>query len=127
MEAVIYLDTHVPLWLAGAPQELSPTAVEAINGAQLLLLSPMAELEIEYLYEVGRIQQPASVVIAHLRASLNLRVCDLAFGAVATAACQMKWTRDPFDRLITAQAAAANKSLLTRDKIIRANYPDTIW
>jgi PIN domain nuclease of toxin-antitoxin system len=125
--AVIYLDTNVVLWLAAAPDELSDTAVETLDSADALLLSPMVELEIEYLYEVGRIQQPAQAVLEHLRGSLNLRSCERSFGAVVAAARPMKWTPDPFDRLITAQAALGEDTLLTRDKIIRANYPHARW
>ena len=82
MEAVIYLDTHVPLWLLGAPNELSPAAIRAVNETELLLISPMVELEIEYLYEVGQIREPASVVLERLRAALNVRVCDAPFPAM---------------------------------------------
>ena len=124
---MIYLDTNVVLWLAGAPDQLSPTAVETLNSAESLLLSPMVELEIEYLYEVGRIQQPAQAVLDHLRGSLNLLTCERSFGSVVAAARAMRWTRDPFDRLITAQAAIAEDPLLTRDKIIRANYAHACW
>jgi PIN domain nuclease of toxin-antitoxin system len=124
---LIYLDTNVVLWLAGAPDQLSEHAVQTINSAETLLVSPMVELEVEYLYEVGRIQQPSSAVLGHIRGALNLRTCDRNFGAVARLACAMKWTRDPFDRLITAQAALADDTLLTRDKIIRANYASASW
>lgn len=127
MEAMIYLDTNVVLWLAGAPEQLSEAAVAQIDGAEHLLLSPMVELEIEYLYEVGRIQRPASEVIQHLRRFLSLRACDRSFASVITKARELKWTRDPFDRIITAQAAVADDPLLTRDKIIRANYPHAVW
>ena len=127
MEAVIYIDTNVVVWLVGAPEQLSDTARESIDSAELVLVSPMVELEVEYLWEVGRISQPAQVVLDHLRGVLNLRMCDRSFGAVVTAAKQIHWTRDAFDRLITAQAAISNDVLLTRDKIIRANYQQARW
>lgn len=127
MAAVTYLDTNVVLWLAGAPEQLSEGAVRAVNESALLLISPMVEMEIEYLYEVGRIQQPSSVVLEHLRSGINLRHCDRAFAAVVAAARAIKWTRDPFDRLITAQAMIGDDVLLTRDKIIRANYAHAAW
>jgi PIN domain nuclease of toxin-antitoxin system len=38
----------------------------------------------------------------------------------------MKWTRDPFDRIIAAQAAVDATPLLTRDRIILSNYPHAI-
>lgn len=37
------------------------------------------------------------------------------------------WTRDPFDRIITAQAAVSGAVLLTRDERIRANYRQAVW
>lgn len=127
MEALIYLDTNVVLWLAGAPEELSETATVRIDEAERLLVSPMVALEIEYLYEIGRIHEPASSVLEHLGRYLNLEVCDRAFAKVAEKARGLKWTRDPFDRLITAQAALAEDPLLTRDKLIRANYARAVW
>jgi PIN domain nuclease of toxin-antitoxin system len=39
----------------------------------------------------------------------------------------MKWTRDPFDRLITAQAALGESTLLTKDDTIRTNYANAVW
>ncbi|MBW2735808.1 MAG: PIN domain-containing protein [Deltaproteobacteria bacterium] len=124
---MIYLDTNVVLWLAGSHGQLSDHVRETINNAQHLLLSPMVELEIEYLYEVGRIQAGAPHVLSHLRSALDLRLCDHAFSAVVAAAREIKWTRDPFDRLITAQASVGEDTLLTRDKIIRANYAHAEW
>jgi PIN domain nuclease of toxin-antitoxin system len=127
MEALTYLDTNVVVWLAGALEQLSDTARAAIDGAERLLVSPMVELEVEYLYETGRIQRPAVEVLEHLRGALNLRRCERDFSAVVAKARELKWTRDPFDRLITAQAALGSDRLLTRDKIIRANYPRAFW
>ena len=39
----------------------------------------------------------------------------------------MKWTRDPFDRLITAQAAVDDSPLLTKDDTIHTYYPKAVW
>ena len=39
----------------------------------------------------------------------------------------MKWTRDPFDRLITAQAALDDSPLLTKDDTIHTYYPEAVW
>jgi len=124
---LIYLDTNVVLWLAGAPEQLSETAARIIDRTELLLYSPMVELEIEYLHEIGRVKRRASEVLEHLRASLELRQCDLGFGAVVRQARDVKWTRDPFDRLITAQAMVADRPLLTRDQTIRQHYPRAMW
>ncbi|MEI9811179.1 MAG: hypothetical protein WDO18_00250 [Acidobacteriota bacterium] len=37
-----------------------------------------------------------------------------------------RWTRDPFDRMIVAQARLAKAHLITRDTIIQTHYPKAI-
>ncbi len=40
----------------------------------------------------------------------------------------LEWTRDPFDRLIAAQAIAAGCPLATGDRALRDALPDhTVW
>lgn len=39
----------------------------------------------------------------------------------------MSWTRDPFARIITAQAAIENYTLITIDKIIRKHYKHVVF
>jgi PIN domain nuclease of toxin-antitoxin system len=46
---------------------------------------------------------------------------------VVARARELRWTRDPFDRLITAQAAIGEDVLLTADESIRARYPHAEW
>ena len=127
MEALTYLDTHVAAWLyAGCADLLSPRAVQAIE-ADDLLLSPMAVLELQYLHETKRLAVDAATVIRALRAQIGVTVCDLAFSAVAGAAVAYRWTRDPFDRLIVGQAAAADRPLVTKDRRIRRHYRRAVW
>jgi PIN domain nuclease of toxin-antitoxin system len=37
------------------------------------------------------------------------------------------WTRDPFDRLIVANAKAAAAPLVTKDEMVRGNYSRALW
>ncbi len=51
MAAVIYLDTHVVVWLfSGRTELLSSRAVNAIENHDLLI-SPIVSLELQYLYK----------------------------------------------------------------------------
>jgi PIN domain nuclease of toxin-antitoxin system len=43
------------------------------------------------------------------------------------AATKLDWTRDPFDRMISAQAIVAGAPLLTADRTILANLPLATW
>lgn len=124
-----YLDTHVVVWLyaLGAEAPLSEAARAAVSGATDLRISPMVRLELQFLWEVGRTGVAAAPVLDELGAVLGLRVCDAPFPAVAKAAERVEWTRDPFDRLIVAQAELQGAPLVTKDQLIRDHYPEAIW
>jgi PIN domain nuclease of toxin-antitoxin system len=126
--SIAYLDTHVVVWLAaGKVRRISSKARVQIEKSELLL-SPMAMLELEYLYELKRIRLPARDIFQKVMHEIGLRLCDLPFPSIATAALDEKWTRDPFDRLIVANAKANGFApLLSADEEIRKRYPRTVW
>ena len=128
MASLIYLDTHVAVWLYALGREsLSSTAAEMIEEADDLRISPMARLELHYLYEIGRVTEPAAVVFDALHAALGLELCGASFGAVIREAERHSWTRDPFDRLIVAQASLHDAALVTKDDALRAKYGLAVW
>jgi PIN domain nuclease of toxin-antitoxin system len=104
--------------------DLFPQRAKALLEQHDLLISPMVVLELEYLREIGRVSVEAPVIVEYLESAIALRVCPLPFHRVVMEALDTEWTRDPFDRLIVAQAAAAQSSLLTKDAVIRANVPE---
>jgi PIN domain nuclease of toxin-antitoxin system len=125
---VIYLDTHVAAWLHAAGADLlSEEAARRIEQADEIRISPMVRLELQYLYEVGRVSQPATLVVDALQAGLGVRICDTPFPAVARAAESETWTRDPFDRMIVAQASLRDAPLLTKDRILHQHYDRAVW
>jgi PIN domain nuclease of toxin-antitoxin system len=124
---VIYLDTHVVVWLyAGEYSRLARTASRLIE-TESLLISPVLLLELALLEETGRIKARAQAIIAELQESLALSICDLPFVEVSTVALQQKWTRDPFDRLIVAQATVRGARLITKNRLIRRHFDDAAW
>jgi PIN domain nuclease of toxin-antitoxin system len=44
-----------------------------------------------------------------------------------TTALRETWGRDPFDRLIVAQAKVNEVVLVTKDETIRSNYGLAVW
>jgi PIN domain nuclease of toxin-antitoxin system len=125
--SLIHLDTHVVVWLAAGGAGLSERARNALEEAGEVHCSPMVRLEMQYLFELGRITHPASEIHDLLSATIGLRVSDAPFFAVAREAERQTWTRDPFDRLIVAQAAIESAPLLTKDESMRAAYPRAVW
>jgi PIN domain nuclease of toxin-antitoxin system len=124
---VIYLDTHVVAWLYAGKLELFPTAVRSRLETEDLLISPIVELELQYLFELERTSEPGRVVVDDLEREIGLTRCELPFNQVVAAALHHDWTRDPFDRLIVAQAQVRRTPLLTKDGDIRGHYPEAVW
>jgi PIN domain nuclease of toxin-antitoxin system len=124
---MIYLDTHVLLWLyEGLLMKLPKAARQAIDENDLLI-SPIVRLELQYLHEIKRSTKPAGTILADLGAQIGVSVCDLPFDQVVRKASEFSWTRDPFDRLIVAQSLCRNSRLLTKDRRIRKHAPLAFW
>jgi PIN domain nuclease of toxin-antitoxin system len=124
---VTYLDTHVVIWLyAGDPARLGSSARKALLDEDLRI-SPMVCLELEFLHEIGRLKPSASRVLEALAADIGLTVCPLPFEIVAKQALKEKWTRDPFDRLIVANARVANAALVSKDATVARHYTHAVW
>jgi len=125
---IAYLDTHIVMLLAaGRRSRLSTESLGLMKRAELLL-SPMAYLELEFLYEIKRSRLSARDLFGKVARETGLRMCDLPFTVVSQAALAEGWTRDPFDRMIVAQAKANGFAwLVSSDEQIVKHYPRTVW
>ncbi len=124
---MIYLDTHVVVWLyAGLADKFTPSARTLINDHDLFI-SPAVRLELQYLYEIERITDKPHCILEDLSKRIGLKLCDKAFDAIISQAMPYSWTRDPFDRLIVANAALNDNILLTKDRVILAKYAHARW
>ncbi|HEY6895020.1 MAG TPA: PIN domain-containing protein [Rhodanobacteraceae bacterium] len=123
---MIMLDTHVAVALyGGRAVGLSPAARRAID-RDIVTISPAVLLELELLFEIGRLREGARVIAARLAEDLDIRVAGERFADVATEALALGFTRDPFDRLIVAHASLAKAGLVTQDATLRYRYPKAI-
>lgn len=121
------LDTHVVAWLyAGMVDRLSEHAVAVIESSDLRI-SPMVELELTYLHEIGRLAVGGRPIVADLEERIGLRVSEQPFAAVVREAAALSWTRDPFDRLIAADAIVESAPLLTKDTALRTHVALAAW
>jgi PIN domain nuclease of toxin-antitoxin system len=123
-----YIDTQVMVWLCeGKLEKLSAPAAAVLEETEAVI-SPMVLLELEYLYGIKRILVPPQELLTGIEAQIGLRVRDHSFAAVIRTALFETWTRDPFDRVIVAQAKADGMApLVTSDQKIQRNYPQAVW
>ncbi|HVY79112.1 MAG TPA: PIN domain-containing protein [Solirubrobacterales bacterium] len=122
------IDTHVALWLYAGLTERLPDRVRALLAAGgQARISPLAALELAYMHEIGRARDSAPTMLAALRQSIGLEVENVSLSGLVDAAMTLSWTRDPFDRLISAHAIVADAPLVTADRTILANLPLATW
>ena len=127
MAGVIRLDTHVVVWLyTGEVDHLSETARRAIE-TEKLVVSPIVQLELTFLHEINRLTVSGAEIIGDLQQRLALQLSDQSLASIVHAAASLQWTRDPFDRLLVADAFAANSRLLTKDAKIREHVSIAFW
>jgi len=125
---MIYLDTHVVLWLyARRGKGLSKRACQLIEHSNFVTVSPMVLLELDYLNEIGRTTVRAIPIFEYLEEKMDLKICDKPFLQVINLASKQVWTRDPFDRIITAQASIDRNALITKDAGILEHYNQAVW
>ena len=116
------LDTHVVLWSRASPERLSPEAITVLQSTDHTLYVSMATLwECAIKVCIGKLAVPEGffrlvandyeildIELAHLEATLQLPLLH----------------RDPFDRLLVAQARLGGLTLVTRDRnVIRYQVP----
>jgi PIN domain nuclease of toxin-antitoxin system len=125
---ISYLDTNVAIYLhSGNVTRLTRRAIEQIEAADLLV-SAMVMLELEMLYEKGAIKYTASQILSDLNQQIGVSVCQFPMAVVMSSALGVKWTREPGDRIIVANAIANNEApLITSDRRINEQYPNAIW
>lgn len=124
---MIRLDTHVVVWLyIGDVDRLSSGASDLIT-RQEPVISPAVELELTFLHEIERLTVTGADIVTDLRERIGLRTSTETLSAVVAAAASLHWTRDPFDRLIVADALASGATLITKDASIRQHCPQAIW
>jgi PIN domain nuclease of toxin-antitoxin system len=127
MESLIFLDTHVAIWLYSGRLDLfKPKVLQIINDNQVCI-SHVSRLEMKYLNEIGRINQHPDMIIDALIDEIGLVFSNNSIERIVSQAIHLDFTRDPFDRIIVADAYINNSSLISKDQNIIKNYKYAVW
>ncbi len=125
----ILLDTHVFLWAAGIGKRLSPGARELLDDSETpIFFSAASAWEIAIKWSIGRLElpeHPSDLVRNALAASGLSQLAITMRDAVGVAGLPFH-NKDPFDRLLVAQARTNGLRLMTANPVLERYDVDVI-
>ncbi len=114
----VLLDTHVWLWMQAEPEKLGPQARALIEDVgNELLLSAASVWEIAIKVGVGKLAlpEPVSTYVSSRMQSSGVSALVVSHAHAAGVADLPRHHRDPFDRLLVAQAMSEGVPILSSD------------
>jgi PIN domain nuclease of toxin-antitoxin system len=121
----LLLDTHALLWTLGRPRQLRPQTRRRIERAEtLVFVSVVSAWEIEIKRALGKLKAPDD--LARQLERLRFALLDLRLRHVDALRALPPLHRDPFDRMLVAQALAEGLTLVTQDERLQAYRVATI-
>jgi len=116
----LLFDTHFLLWVVTGASRLDE--FDWLDRYQPWGISPISLLEVRFLAETGRLQVRSPEFEAAVSADPRFVLDEVPLLALVRHAVELDWTRDPFDRLLSAHSAARRTPLCTLDRTIRRHH-----
>jgi PIN domain nuclease of toxin-antitoxin system len=122
----LLLDTHAALWWLADDERLGPAAAEYVaDSSNEVLLSAAVVWEVAIKRALGKLDVPDDFAVTLLGAgAVGLPVTLQHASAVAELPAHH---RDPFDRMLIAQARLENAVLVSHDAALRAYGLPMAW
>ena len=113
----LLLDSHVFLWWRTADPRLSEAVIDAVESAADVFVSAATAWELGIKVRLGKLRLPGPVEEG-VRDS-GFRELPVTFDHTAVATALPPYHRDPFDRMLVAQARCEGLTIVTHDEVIQ--------
>jgi PIN domain nuclease of toxin-antitoxin system len=126
----VLLDTHALLWAWTEPERLSPRARDVIESpANVLLVSSASAWEIATKHRLGRLPVAETVLrgYAHHLATLGATELPITSEHAVLAGTFDNPHRDPFDRMLVAQALVEGVPIVSLDDALKSFGVTLLW
>ena len=122
----LLLDTHAALWWLADDERLGADAARQLaDNSNRVLLSAAVVWEVAIKRSLGKLNAPPDLAPKLLGAGVQPLAVTLDHAAAVE---RLPWHhRDPFDRLLVAQAHTENASLVSQDARLGAYDVPLIW
>jgi len=126
----LLLDTHTFIWWDSDPAKLSATALALCSDpANELILSVTSVWEMQIKHQLGKLslRLPLRDIVTHQQATNGVIVLPILPEHVFALDGLPTPHKDPFDRLLVAQANSEGATLVSADAIFAAYPVYTAW
>jgi len=125
----LLLDTHAFLWWLEGSAELSAKARQAIQGdTNSVFVSAATVWEIAIKQQIGKLEQPEEMIdLGELIESRGFSPLPISVAHAQAAGALPGPHRDPFDRMLIAQAIAEGMALVSNEKRFDAYGVKRLW
>ncbi|HME36907.1 MAG TPA: type II toxin-antitoxin system VapC family toxin [Candidatus Sulfotelmatobacter sp.] len=124
------LDTHTLLWCFNDSRSLSPQARKLIeDGSNEILASAASGWEIATKVRLGKLPTGEELVgeLDHYLTQLGCDVLPISLDHAVRAGSLPGEHRDPFDRMLIAQAQMENLRIISNDRIFDKYHVPRVW
>jgi PIN domain nuclease of toxin-antitoxin system len=122
----VLVDTQAALWWLSDDPKLSETAADAISDpANEVLLSAVVVWEVAIKRAIGKLKAPDNFAFELVMAGMTPLPIDI--NHAARVEFLPMHHRDPFDRLLIAQAEIEGAAIVSGDAQFRDYDPQVIW
>jgi PIN domain nuclease of toxin-antitoxin system len=126
----LLLDTHVFIWWASAPEKLSAKALTACQDRDNSLVLSVASIgEMQIKLQLGKLELTSSLkeLVERQQQMNDLQLLPVQLPHVLALSDLPPHHKDPFDRLIVAQANVENLILISADRRIADYAVQLVW
>lgn len=126
----LLLDTHTFIWWDSQPNRLSPQVLELCRDrSNTLILSIVSIWEMQIKSQLGKLQLDSSLheLVMKQQRTNDIQICNARLEHVLELEKLPLHHRDPFDRLLIAQARVENAIFLSRDTAFSAYSVQVVW
>jgi PIN domain nuclease of toxin-antitoxin system len=122
----LLLDTHAALWWLSGDKRVGDEAARQLgDDTNQILLSAAVVWEVTVKRSLGRLEAPDDFVAAMLSGGAHAVAVTVEH---ATAVERLPWHhRDPFDRMLVAQAGIERAAIVSRDPALSAYGIPVVW
>ena len=126
----LLLDTHTFLWFIAGDTSLSKaarSAIEDLNNNLYLSVASVWEIAIKVSIDKLELSEPFETFIPEQLAENGIELLDISVEHAAQIVSMPFHHRDPFDRLIAAQANVEKMTLLSVDEVFDSYGINRLW